>query len=99
MTSTIPVCRPRGAGTRACRVGTPAGTGERSSPWRPITAVVSLAGSIWMAAAICAPSAQAQTYTVLYRFKGGTTDGENPQGGLALDKSGNLYGTTVFGTG
>jgi uncharacterized repeat protein (TIGR03803 family) len=40
------------------------------------------------------PSVGAQTYTVLYSFTGGT-DGALPFGGLILDPSGNLYGTTV----
>jgi len=35
--------------------------------------------------------------TVLYMFQGGTTDGTNPQAGVILDKSGNLYGTTELG--
>ena len=37
------------------------------------------------------------TETVLYRFKGGTTDGVYPGGRLLLDASGNIYGTTLFG--
>jgi uncharacterized repeat protein (TIGR03803 family) len=41
--------------------------------------------------------------TTLYSFAGGTADGEYPYGGLALDASGTLYGTTesggVFGFG
>jgi uncharacterized repeat protein (TIGR03803 family) len=36
------------------------------------------------------------TETILYRFEG-NTDGANPYGGLILDSSGNLYGTTIFG--
>jgi uncharacterized repeat protein (TIGR03803 family) len=36
------------------------------------------------------------TETVLYDFKGGA-DGDVPNGGLILDQSGNLYGTTVGG--
>jgi hypothetical protein len=39
---------------------------------------------------------QAQTFTVLYSFTGGT-DGSSPQAGLVRDKAGNLYGTTVQG--
>jgi uncharacterized repeat protein (TIGR03803 family) len=34
--------------------------------------------------------------TILYKFSGGT-DGGIPNGGLTLDSSGNLYGTTSFG--
>ena len=35
--------------------------------------------------------------TVLYSFKGGTTDGEEPYAGVVRDSDGNLYGTTLFG--
>jgi len=42
------------------------------------------------------PSAQAQTFTSLYSFKG-APDGANPSGGLAIDAEGNIYGTTQFG--
>jgi uncharacterized repeat protein (TIGR03803 family) len=41
-------------------------------------------------------TAKAQTYSVLYSFKGGT-DGENPSGTVVRDGKGNLYGTTYFG--
>jgi uncharacterized repeat protein (TIGR03803 family) len=34
---------------------------------------------------------------VLYRFEGGTADGWSPQGGLARDAHGALYGATLFG--
>jgi len=37
------------------------------------------------------PSAQAQTFTSLYSFKG-APDGANPSGGLAIDAEGNIYG-------
>jgi len=40
----------------------------------------------------------AWTETILYSFHGGQ-DGANPQGGLALDRSGNLYGVTFYGGG
>jgi uncharacterized repeat protein (TIGR03803 family) len=38
------------------------------------------------------------SYSVIYSFKGGD-DGENPDGGVVRDASGNLYGTTVHGGG
>jgi uncharacterized repeat protein (TIGR03803 family) len=38
----------------------------------------------------------AGTETVLYSFKGGK-DGANPEAGLVMDGSGNLYGTTWYG--
>lgn len=37
------------------------------------------------------------TQTILYSFKGGTTDGANPTGGLTLGTDGNFYGTTQQG--
>jgi uncharacterized repeat protein (TIGR03803 family) len=36
-------------------------------------------------------------YTLLHSFKGGTTDGQGPNAGVAFDKSGNIYGTTYLG--
>jgi uncharacterized repeat protein (TIGR03803 family) len=39
------------------------------------------------------------TFTVLYNFTGGSSDGQSPYGGVILDKSGNLYGTTYAGGG
>ena len=43
--------------------------------------------------------AQAQTYTVLHSFTGGTggADGADPYAGLTQDSGGNLYGTTYYG--
>ena len=37
------------------------------------------------------------TETVLYNFQGGTKDGANPSGTLAVDSAGNIYGTTISG--
>jgi uncharacterized repeat protein (TIGR03803 family) len=46
---------------------------------------------------ICWPQpSRAQSLTVLHQFEGGT-DGAEPNGGLIMDKSGNLYGTTSLG--
>jgi uncharacterized repeat protein (TIGR03803 family) len=36
-------------------------------------------------------------FTQLHRFDAGIPDGEGPQGALARDASGNLYGTTTYG--
>jgi len=41
------------------------------------------------------PAGGGWTENVLYSFSGG--DGEQPVGGLILDESGNLYGTTIYG--
>jgi uncharacterized repeat protein (TIGR03803 family) len=40
-------------------------------------------------------SVQAQTYSVLYAFKG-APDGQGPFAGVARDKAGNIYGTTYW---
>ena len=49
-----------------------------------------------MLAAFATQSAQAQTFKVLYSFKG-KSDGSGPGGGVVLDTKGNLYGTTGGG--
>jgi uncharacterized repeat protein (TIGR03803 family) len=60
-------------------------------------ATVALALAIVLAMTIVAsPRAQAQTFSVLYTFTGGT-DGGGPYAGLTLDKAGNMYGTTHSG--
>jgi uncharacterized repeat protein (TIGR03803 family) len=43
--------------------------------------------------AVCAVCGHAQTFTVLHSFQAGL-DGDGPWGGVALDRQGNLYGTT-----
>lgn len=47
--------------------------------------------------AITPGATQAQTYTVLHNFAGGTKDGSFANGELIQDASGNLYGTTLEG--
>jgi len=37
------------------------------------------------------------SYALIYSFKGGSPDGQTPNGGVAFDKSGNIYGTTYAG--
>jgi uncharacterized repeat protein (TIGR03803 family) len=60
-------------------------------------ATVGLAITILFALAfIAAQPAKAQTFQVLYNIAGGE-NGELPNGGLAMDRAGNLYGTTATG--
>jgi uncharacterized repeat protein (TIGR03803 family) len=55
------------------------------------------AGAVLLTIAVCAlaPSAQAQSLSLLHLFSG--PDGMEPQGNLTMDRGGNLYGTTSFG--
>ena len=46
-----------------------------------------------------APSGKRYTESVLYRFRGGASDGANPYGSLIEDRAGALYGTTSAGAG
>ncbi len=36
-------------------------------------------------------------YSVIHSFSGGPADGDRPEGSVAIDPSGNLYGATLFG--
>ncbi len=45
---------------------------------------------------VASPLMQAQTFTVLHNFTGGT-DGSQPEAGLTMDGSGNFYGTAGAG--
>lgn len=42
-------------------------------------------------------AAEAQTFSVIHNFTGLGEDGANPYAGLAMDRAGNLYGTTEYG--
>ena len=46
--------------------------------------------------AVLTQPVQAQTYSVIHNFTGGS-DGGAPRAGVTLDRSGNLYGTTAAG--
>lgn len=65
----------------------------QSSPQVQYSAYCVLAFTIALALIGATPSAQGQTYSVLYTFTGGP-DGANPMGTLVRDGAGNLYGTT-----
>jgi len=68
---------------------------SRRKPRQFSSAALTLA-VILTTAVVVTRSAQAQTYTILYSFAGGT-DGINPVAGLVRDAKGNLYGTTNAG--
>lgn len=53
--------------------------------------------AIAVAALVAAPCAHAQTYSVLYSFQCGTTDGSYPESVLTRDAAGDLYGSTSGG--
>jgi len=77
--------------------------GNKRKTIGPHTAACGRALSILAVVGLCALAllmaqpASAQSYTVLYSFQCGPNDGEYPESGLALDASGNLYGTTAAG--
>src|SRR5262245_13777887 len=54
------------------------------------------AATLALVSVVTIPTAQAQTFTALHEFTGGS-DGANPKGGLLRDAAGNLYGTTFAG--
>jgi uncharacterized repeat protein (TIGR03803 family) len=62
---------------------------------RPRSGIVALALAVALSTVMAAtPSAQAQTFTVLYAFQGPHFDGASPGGELIFDRLGNIYGTT-----
>jgi uncharacterized repeat protein (TIGR03803 family) len=64
---------------------------RRGAGWDALGLVVILGLAV-----VVIPSAQAQTFTVLYTFTG-PPDGALPYGGLVEDATGNFYGTTAAG--
>ncbi|MGA8735804.1 MAG: choice-of-anchor tandem repeat GloVer-containing protein [Terriglobales bacterium] len=50
--------------------------------------------ALMLAIVVVTQSAQAQTFSVLYAFKGTLTDGCDPLGAVVMDKQHDLYGTT-----
>ena len=68
---------------------------KRRSTFRA-SALPFFAAILWLAA-VASPSAEGQTFKVLYSFAGYPTDGAQPLGGLLMDAAGNLYGTTRYG--
>jgi uncharacterized repeat protein (TIGR03803 family) len=64
-------------------------------------------GNLYGAASVCGDFNKGTIFkldttgalTVLYAFSGGISDGNEPFGGVTRDRSGNLYGTTLFGGG
>ena len=69
---------------------------SRSFNVRSLAATAALAMAIMFALTGVAPSAQAQTWTVLHNFTGGS-DGGIPSAGFTMDQAGNFYGTTATG--
>jgi uncharacterized repeat protein (TIGR03803 family) len=63
-----------------------------------MTGLRSLGASLFLIvlATVCVPPAFSAKYKTLYQFTG-KQDGNSPQSALIIDKSGNLYGTTLSG--
>jgi uncharacterized repeat protein (TIGR03803 family) len=71
----------------------------RTSEIHPQAFVVALVlAMLFLLGGVARQSAEAQTFTLLYRF-GGTNDGLDPIASLVRDAAGNLYGTTSSGLG
>lgn len=60
------------------------------------TRTVALISLVTLAVVLTLPTAQAQTFNVLYSFTGGL-DGSSPWGQLAMDRAGNFYTGTMEG--
>jgi uncharacterized repeat protein (TIGR03803 family) len=64
-----------------------------SSPSTARLGILVVAGLVITVGVLAAPTAQAQSFTVLHTFTG-QGDGYQPYSTLAMDNAGNLYGTT-----
>jgi uncharacterized repeat protein (TIGR03803 family) len=69
---------------------------EQHRGWNLRIRLLTASAALALVVVILAQSVQAQTFRVLYAFKG-ETDGEYPTEGLIRDTAGNLYGTTPNG--
>ena len=68
---------------------------KRAMQWRNPSTTFHLAVAVAVAivlAALCIPTAQAQTWTVLHNFTDGG-DGGGPEAGVTFDQQGRIYGT------
>jgi len=68
----------------------------KSRTWTWMTASYLLAALSLTIVFALTPSAEAQTYRVIYNFTGGQ-GGRQPEAGLTIDHAGRLYGTTLLG--
>jgi uncharacterized repeat protein (TIGR03803 family) len=59
--------------------------------------VASFSIALLVLAMVVMPAAQAQTGQILHSFRGGPSDGSSPEGLIAVDSAGNVYGSTPFG--
>lgn len=59
--------------------------------------VASISIILLATALLMTPSAGAQTFTVLHQFSGGTNDGSSPEGLIAVDRAGDVYGSAPDG--
>jgi uncharacterized repeat protein (TIGR03803 family) len=61
-----------------------------------VLAIVAVAVSLQAQRTEREASSSQPSYNVIYNFTG-AADGASPEGGMAMDSTGNLYGTTVYG--